>query len=338
MTSRLTISLFRTAVAVGLIAAGVTSLSTPCAANTAVTLRPDVTLKGHAVRLSDLFDGVPAGIDRDIAQAPPPCKPAVYDENVLNKLADTYRLDWQPQASADHAVVSAACARITDDTIRGSVTAKLNEQIPARQRSFEISFDTHNLEIDLPTASMPDFTLADFAYDAASHRFRTNLTAQTDRGPYTLPITGHVAIKRSLPVLARRLEAGTTIGASDLDWQDVPEERISADVITDADQLIGHELRRDTADGDILRAHDVIPPRLVLRGSLVTMRIETPFITITAQGKSQQDGAKGETISVVNTQSNRVIEGVVTGPGVIEIHTAQRLASSDAPAADQGTP
>ena len=55
---------------------------------------------------------------------------------------------------------------------------------------------------------------------------------------------------------------------------------------------------------------------LSLRGSLVTMKIETPFMTVTAQGKAQQDGAEGEIVRVINTQSNRVVEGTVTGPGM----------------------
>jgi flagella basal body P-ring formation protein FlgA len=319
--------LARSLLGLWLVVAGSAGSPTPCAANTAVTLQPEVEIKRYAVKLSDLFIGVPAEIDRDIAQAPPPCKPVVYDQQVLNKLADTYRLDWQPQGSSDHAVVTSSCARITNDMIRDAVVARLKQDGVAKERSFEITFDTRALEVDLPADQSPDFTLNNFAYDPASKHFRADLTAKTERGPYVLPITGHVAVKRSVPILAHRLEAGTTISENDLDWMQMPEERITADIISEASQLVGRELRRDTGEGEMLHSHDVTAPRLVLRGSLVTMKIETPFITVTAQGKSQQDGAQGDTVRVLNTQSNRVIEGVVTGPGIIEIHTAQKLAS-----------
>ena len=92
--------------ALWLVVAGSAGSPTPCVANTAVTLKPEVETKRFAVRLSDLFVGVPVEIDRDIAQAPAPCKPAVYSEAVLNKLAETYRLDWQAQGAADHVVVT----------------------------------------------------------------------------------------------------------------------------------------------------------------------------------------------------------------------------------------
>jgi flagella basal body P-ring formation protein FlgA len=247
----------------------------------------------------------------------------------LNKLADTYRLDWQPEGSADHAVVTSACTRITGDMIRDAVIGKIKTENDIKGRTFEIVFDAHNPEIDLPADQQPTFTLTNFTFDQSDKRFRTDLATQTARGSYLLPITGHVSIKRNVPILAHRIEAGTTLSEADLDWIQVPEERITADIVTETKQLVGRELRRDTSEGEILRSRDLISPRVVLRGSLVTMKIETPFIMVTAQGKAQQDGAEGETIRVVNTQSNRIVEGVVTAPGVIEIKMAQKMASAD---------
>jgi flagella basal body P-ring formation protein FlgA len=315
--------------AVWLILSGSMGSSTPCVANTAVTIKPDVEINKFAVRLSDLFIGVPAEIDRDIAQAPPPCKPAVYNETVLNKLADTYRLDWQPQASVDHVIVTSSCTRITGDMIRDAVIEKLKNDNNVKGRNFEITFDTRNLEIDLPADQQPNFVLNNFTYDPTQKHFYTDLNTQTLHGTYILPITGKVSVKRNVPILAHRIEAGTTIGEADLDWVLVPEERITADIVTETNQLVGRELRHDTSEGEMLHGRDVVPPRLVQRGSLVTMKIETQFITVTTQGKAQQDGAQGETIRVMNTQSNRIIEGTVTGPDVVEIHMAQKLASAE---------
>ncbi|MDR3424168.1 MAG: flagellar basal body P-ring formation chaperone FlgA [Alphaproteobacteria bacterium] len=311
-----------------LVLSGIAGSPSPCVANTAVTLKPDLETDRRAVRLSDLFAGVPSEIDRDIAQAPPPCKPAVYNEIVLDKLAETYRLDWQAQGT-DHVTVSSACARVTADMIRTAVIAKIKTDASDKKLNFDIAFDTRDLEIDLPTDKLPNFRLENFAYDPTARQFRADFTAETPLGPYVVPLTGRVSVKRTVPVLAHRLEAGETVALSDLDWIEVPDERITADVITETNQLVGREVRRDIAEGSILRAHDVIPQRLVQRGSLVTMKIETPFISISAQGKAQQDGALGDTVRVVNTQSNRIVEGVVTGPGTIEIRTTRKLALAE---------
>jgi flagella basal body P-ring formation protein FlgA len=42
-------------------------------------------------------------------------------------------------------------------------------------------------------------------------------------------------------------------------------------------------------------------------------------MTITATGKVKQQGCKGEMISVINTDSNRVITARVIGPGAVEV-------------------
>lgn len=315
----------RLALAFWMLLSGILGTPAPCAADSLVTLRPEVEVRRAAIRLSDVFVGVPADIDRDIAQAPGPCKQIVYGAQVLAKLADYYRLNWEPEEVAgqtlDQTTITSSCTRISTDAIRDAVIAKLKEEQNGRDRFFEIAFDNRAIEATLPAGQKPDFDLKNFSYDSGNKRFRADLTAQTPRGAYILPVAGRVFAKRNVPVLARRLEAGATIGAADLDWMQIPEERISADLITDFRQAVGREVKRDKAEGDILRSHDVVPPRLVLRGSTVMMRIETPFMTVTAQGKAQQDGAAGDTVRILNTQSNRIIEGVVAGPGVVEIRT-----------------
>lgn len=41
------------------------------------------------------------------------------------------------------------------------------------------------------------------------------------------------------------------------------------------------------------------------------------------QGRAQQDGAKGEVVRILNTQSNRTIEAVVIGSGLVEVNLPQ---------------
>ncbi len=314
-----------------LVAAGSIGAPQPCSANTAVTLRGETEVRRMTVKLSDIFTGVPAEIDRDIAQAPAPGKQVTYDVTVLTRIAQKYRLDWEPQSMADHAVITTASTRITADAIREAVIAKVKASgVAGTQKGSEVdvSFDNHALQIDLPADQTHDFTLNNFDMDPVNKHFHADVVAETSSGPFAVPVTGRVIVKRNIPVLAKRLEGGTTIGSADIDWTVVPEDRVNGTVVTEAEQLVGHELRRDTDEGEILHVHDVIPPRLVTRGSLVTMKIETPLMLVTAQGKALQDGTQGEVVRVVNTQSNRMIEGTVSGPGTVIIHTTtERLAA-----------
>jgi flagella basal body P-ring formation protein FlgA len=315
-----------------LLLAGIIGSPETCNANAPVTLKGQTEVKRMAVRLSDIFDGVPAEIDRDVAQAPAPGKQVSYDINTLTRVAEKYRLDWQPQTLADHAVITTACTHISNDSIRDAIIRKIKETVvnaSQKNSEVEVTFDNHALDVSLPADQSPDFALNNFDYDEQTKHFHTDLVASTTGGPFSVPLTGHISVKRSIPVLARRLESGATISASDIDWTAIPSERVNASIITDASQLIGRELRHDTDGGEVIRAHDIIPPRFVTRGSLITMKIETPFMSVSAQGKALQDGAEGDVIRVMNTQSNRMVEGTVTGAGVVTIHsTSQKLAAA----------
>ena len=290
----------------------------------AVSLKTESEVNGPAVRLSDVFDGISADLDRDIARAPAPGKSVTYDAIVLSRVAQMYSLDWKPQSVSDHTTIIAAAHKVTADDIRPAVVAKLKDQ--DIKGDIEVTFDNRSLEINLPANRDPNFSLNNFGYDTINHRFHADLVAETDYGPTSMPLSGRVTVEHRIPVLVKRLEAGSIISEADLDWTTVSDDHMEG-VLAANDQLIGRELRRDT-DGNIpLRDRDVMPPRLVVRGSLVTMKIETPMMSVTAQGKALQDGKLGDVVRVTNTQSNRVIEGTVAGPGIVSIPLTQKFAA-----------
>ena len=312
-----------------LIALALCAACVPAFAGTPVTLRATTELNRPAIRLADVFDGLPAELDRDIALSPAPGKSVTYDARVLSKLAEQYRLDWQAQSLADRTVLTRAATQITPEMISEAVVRKIKEGQKSDKLTPEIQFDNKNLIVSLPADRAPDFSIANFAFDEQSRRFRGDLIAQTSGNPVNQPISGRVIYKKSIPVLSRRLAGGTTIGESDLSWITMNEAQLNADMLTDASQLVGQELRHDQGEGEVLRSRDIIPPRLVTRGSLVTMKIETPLMLITSQGRAMQDGAKGEVVRVTNIQSNRVIEGTVEASGVIRIGTFRKIASAE---------
>lgn len=294
-----------------------------------VTLRSAAELQGPAVRLSDVFDGVPHERDREIALAPAPGKSVTYNVRVLGRLAQQNGLSWQAQGLADHIVLTRAATRITPDMIREAVLQKIKESDPAIDGAIEVLFDNKNLGLSLPSEQQAAFDLTNFDYDSQNRRFRSELVAQTGGQPVRQTVAGRVVVKRSVPVLARRLLAGDIIQEQDLRWVEANDDRLGTDVLTRVEQIVGLEARHPHGEGEVIRARDVVPPRLVKRGSLVTMVVETPYMSITAQGRALQDGAKNSLVRLTNLQSNRVVEGVVEADGLVRIVPAQKLASAE---------
>jgi flagellar basal body P-ring formation protein FlgA len=60
----------------------------------------------------------------------------------------------------------------------------------------------------------------------------------------------------------------------------------------------------------------------VEKGALVTMIVQTPFMTLSTQGRALDEGAMGDTIRVMNARSRKVVEAQVTKSDTVMIQTA----------------
>jgi flagella basal body P-ring formation protein FlgA len=309
------------------------SLAGAAWADPLVALKTTSEVRDTTIHLGDVFDGVPVTIDRAIATAPQPGKSVTYDVRILTRLAEQYRLDWKPQSLVDRAVITRASTHITQDMVRGAVLKKLSENLSSSlvDGKTDIAFDNRSVDLDLPPDRAPDFTLNGFSYDPRDRRFHAELTADTGNAVVSLPLSGRVLIKRDMAVFARRVEAGTVLAETDLNWVTVPEEKLTTESVTDPAQVVGREQRRTASEGQPVRARDLSAPRLVMRGGLVTLKVETPYLLITAQGRALQDGGQGDVVRVTNTQSNRTVEGTVVAPGVVKVGTALRVAVAGKP-------
>jgi flagella basal body P-ring formation protein FlgA len=294
-----------------------------------VKLRTQAVVDRQVIRLSDVFEGVETTLDREIAIAPAPGKSVTYDVRVLSNLSERYALGWRPQSLSDRTVLTRAATHITPDMIRDAVQGKIKLALKDKAGDPDIQFDNRILGLTLPGNESAVFDLASFDYDQETQRFRGDVVAQSNGQPVVQAVMGHVVMRRKLPVLAHHLAGGTVLSESDLRWVTIDEARLNEDVLVSTTQIVGRELARDTGEGERLRARDVMAPRLVRRGTLVTLKVETPFMLITTQGRAMQDGAKGEAVRVTNTQSNRVIEGTVIEPGVVRVGSLRRIASAE---------
>ena len=84
--------------------------------------------------------------------------------------------------------------------------------------------------------------------------------------------------------------------------------------------------RRTLRAGQPLYANDLRAPIIVAKGSNVTMSYRTSSMVLTTIGKALKDGGQGETIRVLNTQTNTVIDAMVEGSGMVVVTSRRRLA------------
>ena len=75
-----------------------------------------------------------------------------------------------------------------------------------------------------------------------------------------------------------------------------------------------------------MRVQELRRPLLVAKGDMVTITLKRPGLELSAKGRAIEDGSKGDTIRVTNSQSKNVIETVALGANLVVVEAPSRLA------------
>ena len=118
-------------------------------------------------------------------------------------------------------------------------------------------------------------------------------------------------------VPAHDIARGQTIMESDLTVTTVPGTALMAGTVTNFAAVKDMEARRMLHAGEALRADDVRRPVVVTKGQTITMLFHAPGVELTAMGRAMGEGGVGDTITVQNPSSFRMINGVISGPGTV---------------------
>jgi len=116
---------------------------------------------------------------------------------------------------------------------------------------------------------------------------------------------------REILTYARSLAAGQIVQGSDIVWAKAAGAPVDAP--SGADAVIGMAARRPLREGDPVLVHDVAAPMVVKIGDTVMVTYAEDGVTLTLEGKAMGSAAVGESVTVLNTASKKLIETLATG-------------------------
>ncbi|MBL9011727.1 MAG: flagellar basal body P-ring formation protein FlgA [Alphaproteobacteria bacterium] len=169
----------------------------------------------------------------------------------------------------------------------------------------------------VPSGIDPEtLAVASARYDAASGRFVVQIKLASGR---LFGLQGKVEPGVDVPVLTRTLRAGEIANAEDVILTRIAQSRLARGALTDSDDVVGFSARRQLRAGLALREGDFEKPVVVRKGDAVTVVYRVPGVELTARGKAMANGGLGDTVPVVNVQSHKQIEAVITGAGAVTV-------------------
>ncbi len=111
----------------------------------------------------------------------------------------------------------------------------------------------------------------------------------------------------------RSLAAGEMVGPEDLAWTKVVAA--PQDAPRDAAAVIGLAAKRPLRAGSVVAQRDVTAPLVIKKDDVVTVTYADDGVSLALQARALGAAAAGETVSVVNPASKKVLQAVATGPG-----------------------
>jgi flagella basal body P-ring formation protein FlgA len=134
--------------------------------------------------------------------------------------------------------------------------------------------------------------------------------------PATQPVAP--VATRAVVVTRRLVQRGTLLDASVLEVTERPAQGLDPLAVSSLKDVERAEAMRDIPAGTVLRSYDFKRALMVKKGqnAMLTVGQGSGFM-VRVGVEAQQDGHMGEQIRLKNTESGRLLSGVVTGPNAV---------------------
>jgi flagella basal body P-ring formation protein FlgA len=236
------------------------------------------------------------------------------------RIAVALDLPWRPATTEDQVVIRRAATVIAP----GMIEEAIKNEVAARGISGEytLSFSRTPEKIILPQDEEQSLEILGFTLQPGSDSFTAELVAPSKEKPIKqITVSGRLERMMDIPVLVSTMQNGDIINASAIKTITVAMKDIGEDWVLKEEDLIHMTPRRMVAAGKPLKRSEIEAPVIVERGDLITMTFNQNGLSLTAQGKALQNGAKGDVIRVVNASSNKTVQGIVTGTKEITVES-----------------
>lgn len=297
-------------------------------------LRASVTVSDAVVRIGDLVDNAGSAARIAVYRAPDlGTTGSLHAAQVIETLRAHQVIGVDTQDLHEISVTRASrtvSAKEIERRIAGTLERRHGLGDAA---DLVLSFDRELRDIELDPSTSGELHASVARYNTRNGRFDVmfEIANPATRTPTRLRFTGAAVETMEAAVLTRNVERNDVLKASDI----VIERRPKADVGSHAanrKQAIGMQVRRALRAGQPLKSSDLAKPDLVARDQGITLIYEAPGLYLTGRGKALEAGSEGDVVNVLNLQSKRVVQGVVVGPGQIEVSTTTpraRIVSRD---------
>lgn len=136
---------------------------------------------------------------------------------------------------------------------------------------------------------------------------------------WTVYVPVKVKVFKSIVVASRSLNANTILTEDDLMMTRRDISVLRQAYVMDINQLVGQQLKYATTAGSALKVNAVKQQKIVRRGEHIMLVASVGTMEVRMSGTAMSDAILGQKVKVKNSSSKRVVEGIVKGPGLVQV-------------------
>jgi len=292
-------------------------LAAPLRAQELAMPRAVSVLADGTIRLSDLFDGLGENGDAALGTAPPPGGRIIVETSQLAAIARARGIAWRPLTGSERVVIERPGRSLEpeeiEDVLRASL-APLGLEEEAELETPGFSPPT------VPRGAFVQIMAEQGHLDPASRRFSATLVVAAEGMPtWRQRIAGRAIATTPAVIATRRIGRGEILGPEDVRLVRLRAERLRSGAATSLAEVVGQQARRPLGPELPVLAADVAQPVMIERDALVVLVLDSPGLSLVAQGRALEAAARGETLPVMNLSSRSIVEGVAIAPGRVRV-------------------
>ena len=291
----------------------------PAAAQGTPRLKPQATVASDLVRVGDLVENAGSASGTPIFRAPDLGETGTVPARAVVDAARAAGLIAIDTRGLSEVSVTHASRTIATDEIEQRIVALLTRRFPlGKPENLKLTFDRELQGIEVALTSTAEPAASRINYDRSTRRFDVTFeVADSMRTQWRY--TGVAVETVEAAVLSRAVARGDLVRQSDIVVQRRPKAEFSAEPPAAAAEIVGLASRGNLRAGQVLRNTDLMKPEIVKKGEIVMLNYEVPGIVLTMRGQAVESGAQGDMVNVLNPNSKRTIQGIVTAPGRVSV-------------------
>jgi flagella basal body P-ring formation protein FlgA len=297
-------------------------------------LRADVKVTDDVVRVGDLVDHAGVAALVPVYRAP--------DLGTTGTLPAAQVL----RALRQHDVIgvmTGGIKQVTVTRLARTITAKQIKRAVAQAlahrgslgdgANLSLTFDCDLKDLQLPASNTGAMNVASVNVERGSGRFDVTFAIANEAAarPTLLRFTGTATEMVQAAVLTRDVGRAEILKSADIVIKRLPKAEVGNDPAL-RNQALGMQMRHPMRAGQPLHVADLAKADLVHRNQSVTLIYRTSGLCLTTRGKALDNGAEGDTVAVLNTESKRTVTGTVTARGEVSIQAVRPVSIAEASA------